>query len=351
MRYVCCTAYFIVLGLTTLAGHTQTSETKTGAPKNIHEAMFVSLNGVEQWITIRGDDERNPVVLMLHGGPGFPTSELAPVFALFEKDYTLVQWDQPGGGATYAKNIGKDIGPLTIARYCRDGIALVEFIERHLHTHKVILYGTSWGTILGLEMARTRPDLFSAYVGISQAAGPRGEVLGYQLALKAAKDRADKKGVANLKRVGPPPYHSFEDYIVRQTYTNPPGLPPTPQEQAGYAALAKLATTPGPSVDYIARGLHSFDGAKVFLNTSKAMFEEEERWNPFERPLSFNMPVMVLNGDHDFNTPEQTAMGLCHAISAPHKHCEVIPGFGHGTIPNEIILDRMAKYVRPFVAN
>jgi pimeloyl-ACP methyl ester carboxylesterase len=103
-------------------------------------------------------------------------------------------------------------------------------------------------------------------------------------------------------------------------------LPPTPQEQAGYAALAKLATPTGPSVDYIARGLPSFDGAKVFLNTSKAMFEEEERWNPFERPLSFNMPVMVLNGHHDFNTPEQTAMGLSHAISAPHKHCEVIPG-------------------------
>lgn len=100
--------------------------------------MFVSLNGVEQWITIRGDDVQNPVVLMLHGGPGCPTSELAPVFAGFEKDSTLVQWDQPGGGSTYAKNMGKDIGPLTVARYCRDGIALTEFLEQHLQTNKVI---------------------------------------------------------------------------------------------------------------------------------------------------------------------------------------------------------------------
>ena len=348
MRYVCYAGCCIALGAMAFIGKAQTREVKTKAPTSIHEAMFVSLNGVEQWITIRGDDVQNPVILMLHGGPGFPTSELAPVFAGFEKDYTLVQWDQPGGGSTYAKNMGKDIGPLTIERYCRDGIALTEFLEQHLRTNKVILYGTSWGTILGLEMSRTRPELFSAYVGISQASGPRGELLGYQLALKAARERGDKKGIADLQRAGPPPYHRFEDYIVRQTYTNPPGLPPTPQEQAGYSALAKIAGALDPAADYKARGLPSFDGAKVFLNTSKAMYQQEEHWDPFKLPPSFVMPVMILNGDHDFNTPEQTAMELCHAISAPHKHCEVIPGFGHGTIPNEIVLDRMAKYIRPF---
>ena len=129
------------------------------------------------------------------GVPGFPTSQWPPAFTSFEKDYTLVQWDQPGGGATYAKSIGKDIGPFTIAQYFSDSIALTEYLERDLHTRKVILYGTSWGTLLGLEMARTRPHMFSAYVGISQAAAPRGDLLGYQLALKAAQDRGDTKGV------------------------------------------------------------------------------------------------------------------------------------------------------------
>ena len=286
----------------------------------IDEGMFVPLNGVEQWITIRGEDVGNPVILMLHGGPGFPTSQMAPVFSAFEKSYTLVQWDQPGGGATYAKNNGKDIGPLAIARYRSDGIALAEFLESRLHTRKVILFGTSWGTVLGLEMARARPDLFSAYVGVSQVGGPRGNLLGYQLALKAAQDRGDEKAVAELRRVGPPPYRVFENYIVRQTYTNPPGLPPTPQENASYAALGKLlAAPPAPDANYVAHGVASFDGVKVFLDTNKAMFEQEERWDPFELQLSFTMPVMILNGDHDFNTPAQTAMELCQAVSAPNK--------------------------------
>jgi pimeloyl-ACP methyl ester carboxylesterase len=37
-----------------------------------------------------------PVLLLLHGGPGFPMSFMAPAFASWERDFTLVQWDQPG---------------------------------------------------------------------------------------------------------------------------------------------------------------------------------------------------------------------------------------------------------------
>lgn len=326
------------------------SDGKALSGMGVHQAMFVRLNGIEQWITIRGDDVRNPVILMLHGGPGFPTSELAPAFAPYERDYTLVQLDQPGGGATYSRNAGKDVGPLTIARYRRDGIALAEFLERRLRRHRIILLGTSWGTVVGLEMVQARPDLFCAYIGISQAAGPRGDRLGYQLAIEAAQRRGDARALADLQRVGPPPYHSFADYIVRQKYTNAPGLPPTAQEMAGYVALGKLlAAAPGPDADYIAHGLPAYDGAKVFMQTNRALFAHEEAWDPFERRLSLNMPVMILNGDHDLNTPAATAMALCHVISAPHEHCEVIPGYGHGTIPVGIILARMKQYVWPFL--
>lgn len=34
------------------------------------EEMLVPIGGIEQWITIKGDDRNHPVVLMLHGGPG-----------------------------------------------------------------------------------------------------------------------------------------------------------------------------------------------------------------------------------------------------------------------------------------
>ena len=61
------------------------------------------------------------------------------------------------------------------------------------------------------------------------------------------------------------------------------------------------------------------------------------------------MPVVILNGDHDFNTPAETAMALCNAISAPVKHCEVIPGYGHGLVPSQIIRDRTDQYILPAI--
>jgi pimeloyl-ACP methyl ester carboxylesterase len=329
-----------------LAGCAQMPEPP--APQPIDEGMFVPINGLDQWVTIRGSDTHNPVILFLHGGPGAASSSSAPAYAAWEKNYTLVQWDQPSSGATYAKNIGKDNGPLTIERYRRDGIAVTEYVLKHLHKRKVILYGVSWGTILGLEMANARPDLFAGYVGVSQVGGPKGDLLGYQLALKAARDRGDAKGVKELERVGPPPYAKFEDFIVRQTYTNAPGLPPTPQEQVAIAALIKQITAPpDPNANYVAHGLPAYDGTKAFLETITAMYQQEFAWDPYKLKLSFKMPVVILNGDHDFNTPAETAMDLCHAIVAPVKHCEVIPGYGHGLVPSEITLARIDQYVRP----
>jgi hypothetical protein len=43
-------------------------------PNGIDEATYVEIGGIEQWITIRGEDRKNPVLFFLHGGPGDATN-------------------------------------------------------------------------------------------------------------------------------------------------------------------------------------------------------------------------------------------------------------------------------------
>src|ERR1700739_303741 len=46
---------------------------KVVSPNGVEELLPLQINGATQWVSIRGSDRRNPILLFLHGGPGSPT--------------------------------------------------------------------------------------------------------------------------------------------------------------------------------------------------------------------------------------------------------------------------------------
>ena len=321
------------------------------AARAIDEGLFVDINGVQQWITIRGSDRRKPILLFLHGGPGIGSTAMAPLFAEWEKSFTIVQWDQPGGGATDIKNAGKDIGPMTVARYTRDGLAVAQYALARLHQPKLVLMGNSWGTLIGLEMVHARPELFSAYVGTSQAVGDRGNRLGWEMAIEAARARGDTKAVAELQRVGPPPYKTIQDLLVRQTNVFPPALPMTPEEAAANADFTRIASAPPPpGAHYIApiTAPAGYNPGMVFVTTQMKIFDETWHWEARHLGTRFSVPMFIFQGGHDLNTPVQAAREYFDEIQAPHKAFEVVPGAGHNLIAfHAELLALMEKDVLP----
>lgn len=319
----------------------------------IDEGLFVDVNGVEQWITVRGCDRRNPVLLWLHGGPGIAMSGQAPLFFAWERYFTIVQWDQPGGGATLARNGIAGTGDLSIARYARDAEAVAEWATGHLAVDKLVVMGTSWGTLLGLHLAARRPDLVAAYVGAGQFVdGPRGARYGYDTALRDARLRGDAAAVAELEGAGPPPYSRFEDFLVRQKYVNPPSQKPSALDAAAMADAAKVLSEPTPrEARYVARDLPEIDAVAGFLNTQRAVFAETGAFDADALGTEFKVPMFFFQGADDLNTPTALVRDYFERIDAPVKRLEILPEVGHLIVVHrDRLLQLLNEHVRPLAS-
>jgi pimeloyl-ACP methyl ester carboxylesterase len=170
--------------------------------ERIEEAAFVEIGGIEQWVTIRGDDDSSPVLLLLHGGPGDVQSPFVSTYAPYEKDFVLVQWDQRGAGRTFARSGAAD---LTLERLIADGIELSEWLHERFPGRKLILFGHSWGSIIATGIAQQRPDLFGAYVGTGQAS-TWDDTVRFQFAFleQRYRDDGNTSGLAALEAIGNP---------------------------------------------------------------------------------------------------------------------------------------------------
>ncbi len=123
----------------------------------ISEEKFVLINGIEQWVTIKGDRSK-PIILFIHGGPGSPISPYSDnLYKDWEKDFIIVQWDQRGTGKTFGRHAPEELtpdylksNPLTLDMMIHDGIELSEYLLKHVGKQKIILFGTSWGSALGV---------------------------------------------------------------------------------------------------------------------------------------------------------------------------------------------------------
>jgi pimeloyl-ACP methyl ester carboxylesterase len=182
--------------------------------------MFVPIGGIEQWITITGDDLNNPLVLNLHGGPGAVASPFSDaMFGDWYPDFVVVQWDQRGAGRTYTRTGPRIQSTMTIDRIVQDGIEVAEFVRQHLGKDKVILTGGSWGSVVGIRMAKARPDLFYAYVGVAQIVSGKDLFRGYARTLALARQAQNTTAITDLEVIGPPPWDHLRKLGVFSRWT------------------------------------------------------------------------------------------------------------------------------------
>jgi pimeloyl-ACP methyl ester carboxylesterase len=312
-------------------------------PNGIDEANYVKVGGLEQWITIRGEDRRNPVLLFLHGGPGDATNPWGYAgFRNWLKYFTVVQWDQRGTGRTFGRNGAAAASTITVERMVQDGVELAELLSKRLQKDKIVLVGHSWGSILGVFMAKARPELFYAFVGTGQVADPTRN---YAVAYAALVDRAARDGnsraLGELNEVGPPPYKDGKGFAVQRKWSNLfEGADVFLASTLGFAL-----TAPGYSLGDINDW---FDGQGV---SAEQLVPQTSVLDPKLLGGEFAVPVFVIQGAEDFTTPTSLAKAYVNSLHAPRKAFVTIDGAGHFAVftKQDAFLKELRARVLPLI--
>ena len=292
-------------------------------PNGIVEERFIRVGGIDQWIQIRGEDRNNPVLLVLHGGPGWPNAVFTLPLRPWEQHFTVVQWDHRGAGKTLGRNGKVGSGEMTFGRRVADAVELVEFLRNYLHQDKVILLAESMGTLTGMPLVKQRPELFHAlvvtdlYVDVA-----RNEALKYQMTLERLRAADNSKAVAALERIGADP----TQWDLRAWSTN--------------MAWAFKSNLPSPNLDrkllfplalfspiYTLRDLYNvFTG---FQWSTTQMYDELISYDARRLGTRFDVPFFLFQGESDVITLTTLATEYYADVEAPNKDLALIKGAGH----------------------
>lgn len=287
-------------------------------PEGIEVTEPVEVNGTRQWITIRGLDRANPILLVVHGGPG--SAMLGSSWAYqkpWEDFFTVVNWDQRGVGKNWDPADTARLRPtMTPDQHVADAEVVVRHVLRRLGQEKLVLLGWSWGTAFTPRLVQRHPELFHAWVGMGVTGGDVGTA-------------------------GPDPLHARLVEIARAR-----------GDTAAGRALATLAPDAAGGPRGIERALalrtwaRRYDGGwygkpdldlffalpdwgPAYEGREAATMLDATQWGaraivgrpageppPTER---YEVPMVFLMGRYDLHTPYATARARFERLEAPRK--------------------------------
>lgn len=280
---------------------------------------YVRINGIDQFLFHLGTSFDNPVMLYLHGGPGSVESLLTGLFQdKWEEIYTVVHWDQRGAGKTLTRNSDK---LPTVELMLQDLFEVVQYLKKKYNKKKIVLFGHSWGSVLGSIFIRKHPEEIEYYIGAGQIISMmENEQVGYNKIKELIEQAGDKKSLKKLESIGEYPGGKvvFDKVLkVRKLQGKyKVGL------ELGMDIWIAVFKSPVFKFSDIIAFMKSFKAnSKVlsFLGSFNLRTEAKE----------YKVPVYYVLGGNDWLAPYVIAEDYFKEINAPNKEVFIIPNAGH----------------------
>ena len=280
---------------------------------------YVEVNGGKIWYEVFGNGTKTPV-LLLHGGPGGTSFGFEP---LKELGYNgpIIFWEQLGSGRSEAIT---DTTLMTIENY----VEQIEKLRNHLGLKDFVLYGHSWGTMLGMDYYLTYPDEVKAIIFSSPLFSTDLWIADADTLIATLPD-----SIQQVIR-----YHESTGEYEHPDYHEATKL---------YYSLY-VTRKERPKVDR--SNLNLASGANVYLYmwgpsefTSTGTLRNYDR---LEYLSSITVPVLLMTGEYDEARPNTVA--YYHSL-VPGSHFKIIPDAAHSTLNDN--KEETLKVVKEFLDN
>lgn len=288
----------------------------------ISELHTFLLGGIEQKVLIEGRSKELPAVITLHGGPGTPipfSVGCRGMFPEFTDCFIMVYWDQLGCGINDYK-LNNDF---TIDSFVGMTADLIAEIRNIFPDSKLILFGTSWGSVLALKVLQKTGTEVCAVV-------TWGQVLRNLFLNEEVYRVLEQEGVSEQKmqRVRAITADNFTDKDMKflsgliRKHTN--GYINKKGEQTPMFPIIKgLLSSP----DYTFR-----DFKAIMVNGTVSalwLWNELLKLDLTKELLEVNVPYYILQGDTDIVTSTADIKGVVGASDNSNLHCRIIENSGH----------------------
>ena len=324
----------ILLGVLGVCRMINGSHYRIDTPDGIQEDAYVEIGGIEQFMQIRGDDLNNPVVLWLHGGPGFPLTYMNWYYqGELEKDFTVACLEQRGCGRTYFKN--GNAANASPDEMLSDIHEAVEYLKKRFHKDKVVIMGQSWGTVIGIKYTELHPENVAAFVGVGQVTQfAKGKIY----SARKAADLAEKQGntgdaerlrelakafekITDIENVS---IKDLEEIILTSgKYLKSEG------EMSGMKQMTTALTSPHFNLNDARWFLFASDTKNIIASQTELIDYMYFGFDLNEIRLPENVPVLFVQGDCDYITPTDMVKEYCESARSDTVRMVTIPDAGH----------------------
>lgn len=250
---------------------------------HVSQEGTIPFKGYETWYRIYGEREepgRLPL-LCLHGGPGAAHDYLESLAGLAETGRQVIFYDQLGCGRSSIP--GSQPEMWTVELYVEE----IDAVRRALGLDQIHLLGQSWGGMLAMEYALTRPP---GLASLTVASSPASMIQWVEEANRLRAELPPDVQQALLRHEAAGSYDDLEYVAAMQAFYDRHVCRVVPNPDYVQRTFASIARNP--------EVYHTMNGPSEFhvIGTLK-------EWDIIPRLGEIDVPTLVTSGRFDEATP------------------------------------------------